>query len=137
MDFRFFDKEKDYETLCDWWRDWNVPVHPPQALSSNGIIVSRDGVDICSGFLYSTDSYFCWIEFVTMNKKATKAQREGALELLGTLLINKAKFLGFSAVWALGIDSQDINSPKLAKWRRENMNSKINHNISQYYKRIN
>lgn len=136
MQYRVFDKQKDYNTLCSWWDDWNLPHHPPEALSSNGIIISKDGVDICSGFLYSTDSYFAWIEFVMMNKRVTKLQRKGCLEFLGDLLIKSADQLGFKVVYAFGVDCQANTQPVLDKWRNKNMCDKINHNMSQYYKII-
>ena len=140
MQYRFFNKQKDYDTLSLWWDNWGLPHHPPEALSSNGIIVSKDGVDMCSGFLYSTDSYFSWIEFIMMNKQGMKkfprTQRVECLEFLGDLLIKRAKQLGFKLVYAFGVDSQDNTQPVLTKWRNKNMCDKINHNMSQYYKII-
>jgi len=140
MQYRFFNKQKDYDTLCLWWDNWGLPRHPPEALSSNGIIVSKDGVDMCSGFLYSTDSYFSWIEFIMMNKQGMKkfprTQRVECLEFLGDLLIKRAKQLGFKLVYAFGVDSQNNTQPVLTKWRNKNMCDKINHNMSQYYKII-
>ena len=134
MEVRFFNKEEDYETLCEWWNDWGLPNHHQDALSNTGLIVSKNGVDICSGFVYSTDSYIAWIEFITMNKRTTKSQRLGAIDLLCDSLIKQAKEMGFKLVMAFGLDSQDNVSPILAKYRRENLRDKVVNNISQYYK---
>ena len=38
MEIRLFDKEKDYETLCEWWDDWGKPPHPKEALSESSSI---------------------------------------------------------------------------------------------------
>tara|TARA_R100000306_G_C4294062_1_gene101639 strand:- start:82 stop:492 length:411 start_codon:yes stop_codon:yes gene_type:complete len=136
MEIRSFDKEKDYKTLCKWWDDWGLVKHHPDALSETGIIISKDGVDICSGFIYSTDSHIAWFEFVTMNKKTTKKQREGVLEKLIEVMVEKTKVMGFKIIMCLGTDEQDKKAPILARWRREKSDIIIN-NLSQYYKIIN
>ena len=137
MDVRLFDKQKDYETLCEWWDDWGLTKHHPDALSETGIIISKDGVDICVGFIYSTDSYIAWFEFITMNKKTTKQQREGALEKLFEIMVEKAKAMSFKLIMCFGLEQQNRTSPILAKWRRENIGDVIIDNMSQYYKIIN
>ena len=137
MEIRLFDKEKDYETLCEWWDDWGLPNHHPDALSETGIIISKDGVDICSGFIYSTDSYIVWFEFITMNKKTTKKQRKGVLEKLGEVMIEKTKAMGFKIIMCLGTEEQDKKAPILARWRKENIRDVITNNMSQYYRIIN
>jgi len=136
MDIRSFNKQKDFKTLCSWWDDWGLFKHHQDGLSENGIIVSKNGVDICSGFVYSTDSHIAWIEFVTMNKNTTKKQREGVLEKLMDALVDKAKSMGFRLIMGLGTDEQNNKSPLLAKWREKNADIVIN-NLSQYYKVIN
>jgi len=136
MKIRSFDKEKDYETLYEWWDDWGLLKHHPNALSENGIVISKENVDICSGFLYSTDSHIAWIEFITMNKKATKEQRKGVLEKIMETLVKKAKDMGFKIVMALGTDEQNQKAPILAKWREKNSDIVVK-NLSQYYKIIN
>ena len=137
MEVRLFDKQKDYKTLCEWWNDWKLPSHHKDALSETGIIISKDGIDICIGFIYSTDSYITWFEFVIMNKKATKNQREGALEKLLNSMVEKAKSMGFKLIMCFGLEKQNRTSPVLAKWRRKNIGDVIVNNISQYYKIIN
>ena len=134
MEIRLFDKEKDYETLCEWWDDWKLPNHHPDALSETGIIISKDGVDICVGFIYSTDSYIAWCEFITMNKKTTKKQREGILEKLFEVMIEKTKAMGFKLIMVFGIE--DKKFPVLERLRRKNADTVVE-NVCQYYKIIN
>ena len=111
MEIRLFDKEKDYETLCGWWDDWGKPPHPKEALSETGVIVSKDGVDICSGFIYSTDSYICWLEHLTSNKKLwlllSEEQRLKILNKLGDAIFEKAKEMGFKLAFTLATEEQD------------------------------
>ena len=134
MEIRLFDKEKDYETLCEWWNDWGLPNHHPDALSETGIIISKNKVDICSGFIYSTYSYIAWCEFITMNKKTTKKQREGVLEKLFEVMIEKTKAMGFKLIMVFGIE--DKKFPVLERLRRKNADTVVE-NVCQYYKIIN
>ena len=137
MEVKRFNKETDYEEICDWWRSWGLPVHPKEILSETGITISRGGVNICSSFIYSTDSYICFFEFAIMNRNTTKEQREGALEKLGEMLLTTAKDMGFVLAMTLGEDKQARTAPVLHQWKQDNMNDMINPNLSQYWKIIN
>ena len=137
MEIKKFNKETDYDELCQWWRDWKLPIHPKEILSETGITISKDGVNICSSFIYSTDSYICFFEFAIMNRNTTKEQREGALEMLGDALLSTAKSMGFKLAMTLGEDKQSRTAPVLHQWKNENMNDMINTDLSQYWKIIN
>ena len=137
MEIKKFNKETDYDEICQWWKDWKLPIHPKEILSETGITISKDGVNICSSFIYSTDSYICFFEFAIMNKNTTKKQREGALEKLGDTLLSTAKDMGFKLAMTLGEDKQVRTAPVLHKWKNENMNDMINTGLSQYWKKIN
>ena len=137
MEIKKFNKETDYNEICQWWKDWKLPIHPKEILSETGITISKDGVNICSSFIYSTDSYICFFEFAIMNKNTTKKQREGALEKLGDTLLSTAKDMGFKLAMTLGEDKQARTAPVLHKWKNENMNDMINTGLSQYWKNIN
>ena len=67
MEIRSFNKETDYKELYNWWGEWGLPQHHQNVLSENGLIISIDGVNIASAFIYSTDSYICWLEHLTSN----------------------------------------------------------------------
>ena len=137
MEIKKFNKETDYDELCQWWRDWKLPIHPKEILSETGITISKDGVNICSSFIYSTDSYICFFEFAIMNRNTTKQQREGTLEMLGDTLLSTAKSMGFKLAMTLGEDKQSRTAPVLHKWKNENMGDMINAGLSQYWKVIN
>jgi len=72
-----------------------------------------------------------------MNKKTTKKQREGTLEKLGEVMIEKTKAMGFKIIMCLGTEEQDKKAPILAKWRKENIRDVVTNSMSQYYKVIN
>ena len=99
MEVKKFNKQTDYEEICEWWKSWKLPVHPKEILSENGITISKEGVNICTSFIYSTDSYICFFEFAIMNRNTTREQREGALERLGEELLLKAKSMGYNDIF--------------------------------------
>tara|TARA_R110002074_G_scaffold330029_1_gene500577 strand:+ start:23 stop:436 length:414 start_codon:yes stop_codon:yes gene_type:complete len=134
MEVKKFNKEIDYDELCQWWESWGLPKHSKNVLSETGITISKDGVNICTSFIYSTDSYICFFEFAIMNKNTTKEQREGALEKLGDTLLSTAKDMGFKLAMTLGEDKQVRTAPVLHKWKNENMGDVVVKNISQYWK---
>lgn len=87
---RFVIKE-DYETLKQWWIDWNWSPVPPAFLPVNGLMVSNDN-DICAGWVYKTDTPICWIEHIISDKNS---KDRGAVVFLIQMLEELAKDLGF------------------------------------------
>tara|TARA_R110000822_G_scaffold127454_4_gene262989 strand:+ start:19568 stop:19987 length:420 start_codon:yes stop_codon:yes gene_type:complete len=60
--------ELDYNELCEWWKYFRFPCPPLAVLPDNGrngIMVFKDDINICSGFIYATSSpllyHFEWI----------------------------------------------------------------------------
>tara|TARA_B110000908_G_C9903489_1_gene292076 strand:- start:129 stop:542 length:414 start_codon:yes stop_codon:yes gene_type:complete len=134
MEVNRFNKETDYEEICSWWKSWGMPIHAKEVLSETGIIISKDGVNICSSFIYSTDSYICFFEFAVINKNTTKEQREGALEKLGDTLLLTAKEMGFKLAMTLGEEKHARTAPVLHQWKNKNMGDVVVKNMSQYWK---
>jgi hypothetical protein len=77
--------DNDYDKLCQWWSDWRwVPISRdflPEN-GTGGLMVTKDGVDICAGFVYMTNSKVAWIEFVVSNFHYRESDRKSALEFL-------------------------------------------------------
>ena len=69
-----------------------------------------------------------------MNKKTTKKQREGVLEKLFEVMIEKTKAMGFKLIMVFGIE--DKKFPVLERLRRKNADTVVE-NVCQYYKIIN
>lgn len=42
-------------------------------------MLSKDGINICAGFIYYTNSKMCWIEFVVSNPNYRESDRKEAL----------------------------------------------------------
>jgi hypothetical protein len=90
MDVRFL-IDSDYEILVDWWKDWRWNAPPRDMLPQDGVgglIVSKDGVDICAGFIYFTNSKTAWIEFIVSNFKYKEKDRKQAIEFLISSLVD-------------------------------------------------
>ena len=49
MQDRNWDRDKDYDTLKTWWKQWEFGVVPKECLPPDGIMVEVDGVPVCAG----------------------------------------------------------------------------------------
>lgn len=99
-------KYSDYDKLKGWWDFWKFPAPAVAALPkyddelTTGLMVSSNGIDICAGFLYETNSALCWVEFIVSNPDSGKEERSEALSLLIDEFTEEAKRLGFGAIFA-------------------------------------
>lgn len=95
--------ENDYDVLCEYWKQWNFPAPPKKCLPNNaqgGIkIINDEGVIICAGFLYESNSAVAWIEFIISNPniKDRELRHRSLVELISFLTV-EAEEKGFSAV---------------------------------------
>ena len=63
-----FKAEEHFEEVSTWWKFWRWTNHPtPALLSTIGYIVEKDGLILCAGWLYTTNSGMAFIEFVVKN----------------------------------------------------------------------
>lgn len=63
---------EDYDTLYKWWKDWRWTIPPTREDLPDegkcGVMVSYDGIDICAGFMYLTNSKnYALIEYIVSN----------------------------------------------------------------------
>jgi len=96
--------EDDYNTLVDWWDKSNFPPPPKHKLPLNGlggIMVFKDDINVCAGFLYLTNSSISWLEFVVANYNYREKDRKDAIRLLIKRLCDIAKDLGFDTVFSV------------------------------------
>lgn len=90
MEYRLLE-ENDYPMLCKWWSDNRFPIPPLEFLPRNGtdgILVLKDGIPICAGFIYETSSpVLAWIEYIVSNfeVKDRALRKEALLFLIKTL----------------------------------------------------
>jgi len=94
---------KHYEEVCGWWKSHGWAPISLEALPTTGFIIP----DVCAGFLYSTDSSMCVLEWVISNPKASKEVRSEGLDDLIDALLKKADSSGFKMVFT------SVSHPKL------------------------
>jgi hypothetical protein len=90
MEVRYL-KESDYDDiLVGWWSQWRWSAPAKDMLPQNGaggIMVSKDGEDICAGFVYFTNSKTAWIEYIISNPNyKNREDRKNALNMLINVL---------------------------------------------------
>jgi len=104
MNLRYrFLEESDYSMLVEWWKWFRFPVPPQDCLPDNGrsgIMVSIDGIDVCAGFLYATNSKLSWVEFVVSNPQYKNKNRKEAIKQCVYGLTELARNNGFTAVFS-------------------------------------
>jgi hypothetical protein len=98
-------EESDYEKICEFWDFWNFAHIPRNCLPNNGLgglkIVDDQGIIICAGFLYETNSGIAWLDFIVLNPyiKDRKVRYDAQIELISLLTV-EAEEKGFSAVFS-------------------------------------
>lgn len=106
-------KESDYEeTLVNWWKDWRWTPPPQDHLPNDGaggFMVSKDGVDICAGFVYYTNSKMAWCEFIVSNFKYKDKDRSEAIEFLINAICQTSKEAGYKSVWVCLLNNSLIS----------------------------
>jgi len=96
--------ESDYEdTLMKWWRKWRWTAPAKDSLpqdGTGGLMISKDGVDICAGFIYLTNSKTAWSEYIVSNFEVKDRElRDEAIELLINTLSLIAKDHGHKYIY--------------------------------------
>jgi hypothetical protein len=99
-------KVDTYDTILrKWWVDWGWTPPQKEFLPDNGnggLIVYADGVPVCAGFLYVTNSKVSWVDWIISNKEfRDKPFRKQAMMMLIDSLTNISKNLGNKYVYAL------------------------------------
>jgi hypothetical protein len=112
-------QEGDYENiLCQWWKDWRWTPPSKDFLPENGtggFMVSDNGVPVCAGFMYRTNSKAVWCDWIVSNfEYKNKQGRKEAIELLINTIADLAQELDNSFVYALIKNQPLINSYKKA-----------------------
>ena len=70
IDVRYLNKDDYDNILVGWWKSWRWTPPAREMLpqdGTGGVMVSVDGVDVCAGFMYYTNSKTVWIEYIVSN----------------------------------------------------------------------
>jgi hypothetical protein len=94
-----FEDDRIYQQLTFWWKGWGWDKVPPKShFPHTGIMVENNGQDICSCFLYKTDSAWCILNWFIMNPKAKRENRKGCLDYLIEQSTKIANLMGFQVI---------------------------------------
>jgi hypothetical protein len=88
MDVRLITEDDYNNVLIPWWEFWRFGAPAFDMLPINGgVMLSEDGVDICAGFIYLTNSKAAWVEWIVSNPeiKDRGKRKHYLLTLINTL----------------------------------------------------
>jgi len=94
--------EEDYDQLKGWWEDWKWSAPTREMLPDNGkcgLMVSKNGTNICAGFLYFTNSTLAQFEFIISNMNYREKDRKEALNTLIDAISMFAQQQGFKQIF--------------------------------------
>ncbi len=101
MKVRFFEVEKDYDNICEWYKKWKYIPIPLETMPPHGLIVSNGEYDIGAAWLYVTNAKVALIEGAIMNPSVPKKYRKDTHEFMLTSMEWLAKELGCIDVWVI------------------------------------
>ena len=100
MKHRPWNIEQDYNTLVQWWTDWEFGTVPKECLPPDGIMVEIDGKPICAGGLYiGVGTQFSFMEWIVADKNANKRDVHKALKMCIDAIMELAKSKGMKLVY--------------------------------------
>lgn len=85
--------DEDYSTLKKWWKFWRFPSPPKEYLpeeGKGGIMLTKNGVEVCAGFIFFTNSKMAWVEFIVSNPYYREDDRS---ELIQSIIIEIAEII--------------------------------------------
>ena len=97
---RFWDRDKDYDTLVKWWNDWEFGVVPKECLPPDGIMVEEEGTPVCAGGLYIGEgTQFGFMEWIVTDKHADQRLVHRALKKCIDSIMQFARDKGLKLVY--------------------------------------
>ena len=121
------DYDKYYPTLKKWWEEWGFKPQTPNLLSTNGLMVNKDGYK-CAGWLYLTDSDVGVLAWWISSKDK---DRKGCMEYLITELEKLALSLGCKVTMTSA--SNQFLKNKLEKLGH---GEHVDRNFTNYFKKL-
>lgn len=103
MDFkvRLLD-ENDYDILTGWWKWFRFPIPERDYLPEDGkggVMIMKNGINICAGFLFLNNSKIAWLEYIVSNPEYRENDREIAIQEAIKSLCYVAQKRGYKAIF--------------------------------------
>ena len=100
MQTRNWDRDKDYDTLVSWWKQWEFGVVPKECLPPDGIVVEINGKPICAGGLYiGVGTQFAFMEWIVTDKNANAKDTHRCLKKCIDSIVEMAVQKGMKLVY--------------------------------------
>ena len=100
MQDRTWNRDTDYVTLVEWWKQWEFGVVPKECLPPDGIVVEDNGTPICAGGLYIGEgTQFAFMEWIVTDKNADARRTHTALKMCIDRIMDLAKSKGIKLVY--------------------------------------
>jgi hypothetical protein len=103
--YKVLNKVDFYDTMKQWWNDWGFPVLSIDALPENIVVIYHKEQEVYAIPLYLSDSNFCWVGFITGNKKASKIAREGSLTFGLNSVSDFLQYTGYKLLFTITSNS--------------------------------
>lgn len=112
----------DYNSIKHWWKEWGWKEIPASSLSKDGIIVSKDGVDLYACWIYYTGTDIGLLEWFISNKSAPKELKKGGLEYLISVCETIMKYNGVKAIYHMTNNESLLNTLDKSGFKRTDKN---------------
>jgi len=100
MRVRFWDRDRDYDTLIKWWNDLEFGVVPKECLPPDGIMVEEEGTPVCAGGLYIGEgTQFGFMEWIVTDRQADQRLVHRALKKCIDSIMQFARDKGLKLVY--------------------------------------
>tara|TARA_B100000214_G_C23961026_1_gene625270 strand:- start:619 stop:1083 length:465 start_codon:yes stop_codon:yes gene_type:complete len=102
MKCRPYNRDTDYETLVEWWKQWEFGVVPKDMLPVDGIMVV-DEKPICFGGIYflGPNTSLALMEWVVTDKNSDLKTRHKALKMCINSVMDLARNKGIKLVYTM------------------------------------
>lgn len=86
---------EDKKIINSWWNSFGHPGCPDDVYPELTLMVTYDGVPVCSGSAYLTDSKVMYFDNYVSDHSFDKETRDLSLDLLTKSLLDKARSRGY------------------------------------------
>jgi hypothetical protein len=119
-------KETDWDMLVSWWKWWRWPEMPKDMLPENGtggFLVSKNGIPIVAGFIYTSNSRLAFIDWIVSNPEYKDKNRKQAIATLISMAEEAFKASGYKYMITFGRNKSLIDTHKELGYHIDNKQS--------------
>lgn len=98
MEWRIENKDTFYPVLLNWWKQHEFTPIDYKSLPINIFVAYRGEVDICAIPVYQSDSDFCYLGFITINKESKLRDKATVVPFLIDKVEMMMKERGYSRI---------------------------------------